>query len=491
MENQTSNDTPLNEQPLDAPEMDMADLLREHDMTIDLPQRGEIREGTIVSISDDMILVDVGAKSEGVVTGRELDEIDKETRDTYRVGDQLMVYIVNPDDNSQVMLSIAKAQEEQNWKDAEQLMKSQKVLEGSISGYNKGGLIMRVGQLRGFIPASQISSLRHPDLDESKPPEQRYQKLVKSATAVRVIEVDRRRNRLILSEKATDRELREVSREYVFDQLQPGDTRRGRVRSVTNFGAFVDLGGADGLVHLSEMSWQRIKHPSEVVKEGDMVEVVVLSVDRDRRRIALSMKQAAGDPWEELVRNLREGQLVEGQITKLENFGAFASIRNYEGVEGLVHISELSENRIAHPKAVVSVGKTLTLRVIRIDKDKRRIGLSLKEVSSPRYIEQDMEYYQAREFTTEGQAGEKPDVSTEDPLDAALFAEMAAEVAASDSEATVEMTVAAEPETPTEAERATESAEEAPTAEVTAETEVPTDEDSGAAEETVKGDSAA
>lgn len=372
----------------------MAELFEQHDVEIDLPTRGEIRTGVIVSVRGDAILVDIGAKSEGMITGRELEDIDPDVRKDLTEGSEIKVFVVNPDDQGRTILSVNKAREEDDWDKAEQLMKSQAVYESRIAAYNKGGLIARVGHLRGFIPASQVSEERQ-RRSSGETPEQRWGAMMGDKLMAKVIEVDRRRNRLILSERAAAREARARQREMLMDELTVGEVRTGRVNSLTNFGAFVDLGGAEGLVHLSEMSWQRIGHPKEMLSVGEEVEVEVLSIDHDRKRIALSMKNLQDDPWKAMAKTLQVGQLVEGKITKLTKFGAFAELKNYDVIEGLVHISELSDTRIAHPKEVVKVGDILTLRVIKIEIDRRRLGLSLKEVASSRYMEQDLKYYQA------------------------------------------------------------------------------------------------
>jgi small subunit ribosomal protein S1 len=254
-----------------------------------------------------------------------------------------------------------------------------------VVGYNKGGLIVPVGGLRGFVPASQVSLLRRPGVDENA--EQRYVKSVGDPMKVRVIEVDRARRRLILSERLALQETRETLKDRLLDELAEGDVRTGRVTSLADFGAFVNIDGADGLVHLSEISWERIQHPNEVLKVGDEVSVRVISVDRDRKRIGLSIRQLQQDPWLQKVGDLKEGMLIEGTITHLTKFGAFARIG--DDLEGLIHVSELSEQRIGHPKEVVKEGDVLTLRVIKIDPERRRIGLSRRKVDSAAYADLD------------------------------------------------------------------------------------------------------
>jgi small subunit ribosomal protein S1 len=366
-------------------------FLEEEAYGMDTPRRGETRTGTIARISGNDILVDIGAKSEGVIPASEVEQMSEEQRAELVVGRELPVYIVRTGDRDfGIVLSAARAMEETDWSKAEALQQDQSVYEGTVAGYNKGGLIVKVGNLRGFIPASQISPSRRRRAD-GETPDKRWGKMVGETILAKVIEVDRRRNRLILSERAAAREARKALKERLIGELQPGEVRSGRVISLADFGAFVDIGGADGLVHLSEISWKRLGHPSEKLEVGQEVQVKVLAVDTERRRISLSMRELEPDPWETLARTLGEGQLVEGVITKLTKFGAFASLVVEEGyqVEGLVHISELSDRRIEHPSEVVQEGQKVTLRVIKVDRARKRIGLSLKRVSSAEYTDLD------------------------------------------------------------------------------------------------------
>lgn len=355
-----------------------------------MPQRGEIRDGVIARITNSEILVDVGAKSEGIITGKELEAIDQTTRKAFTVGQTIPVYVNDPEDRSgNIVLSFVKAREEKDWQMAEQLLKSQDVYAGAVAGYNKGGLIVKVGNVRGFIPASQVSAERRRRSDGVEAPEQKWGKMIGETAQVKVIEVDRNRNRLILSERAATKESREQLKERLLAEIKPGDQRKGRVISLAEFGAFVDIGGADGLVHLSEISWKRVTHPNEVLKTGQEVDVEVLSVDRDRKRIGLSIKRREPDPWTVLQRKYQPGQLVSGKITKLTKFGAFARLEGEDEVEGLIHVSELADGHIDHPKNAVSEGQQVTLRVLKIDPDKRRIGLSLKRAASAEYADAD------------------------------------------------------------------------------------------------------
>jgi small subunit ribosomal protein S1 len=354
-------------------------------------KRGEVREGVIVSVSPSEIMIDLSGKTEGIVAGRELERMPKEMLDSIKVGDEVLAYVVNPEDkNGNIILSLTRAQLEKDWRKAEELFESQDMFSGEAAGFNKGGLIVRVGKVRGFVPASQLDTSRHPRLAQSGlTPEDRWGHLVGETLQLKVIEIDRDRNRLILSERAAMREWKKLQKEKLLAELTEGEVREGRVISLADFGAFVDLGGADGLIHLSELSWKRVNHPREVLNIGNEVTVYVLNVDRERRRIGLSLKRLQPDPWSLVDEVYTVDQLVEGVITKLAKFGAFACIVGDEEIEGLIHISELSEDHIAHPREVVQEGQVVTLRIIRIDSDQRRMGLSLKRVDQAEYADLD------------------------------------------------------------------------------------------------------
>jgi small subunit ribosomal protein S1 len=409
------------EHPMDA-------LLEAEAYEIKAPRRGEIRKGTIARVSETDILVDIGAKSEGVIPTREIENLTPEQREEFIVGAEIDVYVVrNLDRDGTVLLSLSRAAEEQEWVDVEELRESREVFEGTIAGYNKGGLIVKVGNLRGFIPASQVSVSRRRRA-EGETPDDRWGGMVDEAIVVKVIEVDRRRNRLILSERAAAREARDVMKERLISELQVGEERSGHVISLADFGAFVDIGGADGLIHISELSWKRISHPSEVVKVGQEVQVKVLGVDPERKRISLSLRELEADPWDNIIGEYKEGQLVEGTITKLTKFGAFAYLKGTEEyeIEGLIHISELSDRRIEHPKEVVEEGQTLTLRMINIDQQRRRIGLSLKQVDSSEFA--DLDWQTAMQEREEGSEAGEMEGAIDEPVDfdAALEEELAA-----------------------------------------------------------------
>ncbi len=376
----------------------MESLLNEQELNVDLPQAGEIRTGVIASISSSQILVSIGAKSEGVVSGRELDQLSAEEREALQVGQEVHVYVVNPEDaNGNVVLSWKRAQEQLSWENVEKLLSSEDAIESKIIGFNKGGLIAGVEGLRGFVPSSQISAMRRSQ-STGETPEQRWQKMIGQPITVRVIEVDRERRRLILSERAASTESRQSIKERVIEELEEGKVYTGRVTSLANFGAFININGADGLVHLSELSWDHIEHPREVLEVGQEVKVKVINVDRDKKRIGLSVRALQSDPWKSRVEKYSVGQLVEGVITRLTKFGAFARLEG--DIEGLIHISEIAEHRIEHPKEVLKEGEVKSLRVIRIDPEQHRIGLSLRKVDSAAFADKDFKLLTA-EFDSE------------------------------------------------------------------------------------------
>jgi len=342
---------------------------------------GEIVSGVIVRAESKEILIDIGAKSEGVVDQKEMEKMSAEAIKKLRVGDTVLAFILKPETrDGTVILSLARAQLEHDWRDAEELLKTGQVFETQVAGFNKGGLIVRVGKVRGFVPATQLEgTFRRKAEDQSETSEIDLSAYVGKKIRIKVIELDRERNRLILSERAAMREVRKEQKERLLTEIKEGDTLTGTVTSVADFGVFVDLGGVDGMIHLSEMAWTKIGHPGELVKAGEPVQVRVLGIDRDRERIALSLKRLQPEPWTTVEERYKIGQLVSGTITKLASFGAFARLD--DNIEGLIHISELADRRINHPKEVVKEGDGLQLRVIRVDATRRRLGLSLKRAS--------------------------------------------------------------------------------------------------------------
>jgi len=364
---------PLSDSPDSHP---MLDLLEQSEAQRSF-QRGDVVMGMVAMVGEHEILIDVGAKQEGVLAPREFDSMTSSERRTLRVGDEVEVLVVNPHDREgNLVLSLSQARLGQDWDDGEKLFEEGEVFEATVSGHNKGGIILYVGKVRGFVPASQID--RRHGVDRSKidgTAASPLAALVGQPMWVKIIEIDRRKNRLILSEQAAMRERRKQSKAELLDNLEEGQVLTGTVTSLADFGAFVDVGGADGLVHLSELSWNRVNHPREVLELGATVTVRVISIDRERRRIGLSLKQLQPEPWSDLAASYEIGSVVPGVVTRLTDYGAFARLD--ESIEGLIHVSELSEE--GRPAAeVVSVGDELQVRVIRVDPDRKRIGLSLR-----------------------------------------------------------------------------------------------------------------
>jgi small subunit ribosomal protein S1 len=352
-------------------------------------KRGELVEGTITRTAPTAVYVDIGAKTEAVVPSRELERMSRPNIEALKEGEKVTVYVVNPNDHQgNIVVSLNRALEELDWKQAEAYRESQEVYEARVAGYNKGGLIVRFGRLRGFVPQSQMSDERR-RLMNGETPEERYGKMINNPISVKVMEVDRSRNRLILSERIAFREVREKRKEALIEELTVGEVRTGHIVSLEDFGAFVDIGGAEGLVHLTELSWRHINHPKELFHIGQEVKVEVISVDKERKRIGLSLKRQEADPWDEVAMTYTQGQLVQAVVTKLAKFGAFAKLVDAPDIEGLIHISELSDQRVNHPKEVVKEGEKLTLRVVKVDVKNRRLGLSLKRVNSAEFLDMD------------------------------------------------------------------------------------------------------
>lgn len=367
--------------------MSMEALLAQEEFSLNVPRKGEVRTGVIASVNGDEVLVSIGAKSEGIIPSNEISQLSPEEKAKFVVGADIKVLIVTPESKQgTVLLSHTRAREEQDWVDAEKLMKENENYDGKIVGYNKGGILVGLGSLRGFIPASQVSLLRRAEQTGSTP-EERWGNMVGEDITVRVIEVDRFRRRLIMSERAASSETRDTIKSKLISLLDVGETYKGRVTSMANFGAFININGVDGLVHLSELSWEHVNHPKDILKLGQEVNVKVINIDQETKRVGLSIRLTENDPWMNKVAQYRNGQLVEGEITRLTKFGAFAKVE--DNLEGLIHVSELSDARVEHPKEVLAVGDKLTLRIIKIDKEQRRLGLSLRKVDSLAYNDLD------------------------------------------------------------------------------------------------------
>ncbi len=342
-------------------------------------KRGDVVDGVIVRIDQDEILVDIGLKSEGVLSTKELPATGDWSFNELHLNDKVLVYVIQPETpDGHALLSLKRANTERQWRIAEEQYKNSELLKAKVIDYNKGGLIVDVSGIRGFVPISQILNLKREEVasgGENQETAAKLQSMKDKELQLKIIEINRARNRLILSERLAVQEWRQRRREELLDELKPGEVRRGVVSNLANFGAFVDLGGADGLVHISQLAWSRVNHPSEVLKVGQEVEVQVLSVDKEKKKIALSIKRAEVDPWTTVEQRYTPGQVVTGTITKIAPFGAFARIE--DGIEGLIHLSELMPGM--DPKTSLHEGQQLQLRILRIDAERRRLGLSLRQ----------------------------------------------------------------------------------------------------------------
>jgi small subunit ribosomal protein S1 len=343
---------------------------------------GDIVDGTVVKIDRDEVLLDIGYKSEGVIPAKELSiRHDIDPNEVVHVGDRIEALVLQKEDKEgRLILSKKRAQYERAWGRIEEVMQSGGTIKGPVIEVVKGGLIVDIG-LRGFLPASLVDLRRVRDLHP----------YVGQEIEAKIIELDRNRNNVVLSRRAFLEESQSEGRKKFLESLHKGERRKGTVSSIVNFGAFVDLGGVDGLVHVSELSWKHVDHPSEVVQVGQEVEVEILDVDLERERVSLSLKATQEDPWKEFERKYQAGEIIEGQVTKLVPFGAF--VRVAPGIEGLVHISELSEQHVDSPESVLSVGDQVRVKVIEVDVARRRISLSMRQVGGamPAVAEKEIE----------------------------------------------------------------------------------------------------
>ncbi|MDP9301258.1 MAG: 30S ribosomal protein S1, partial [Actinomycetota bacterium] len=345
---------------------------------------GDIVEGEVVKIDRDEVLLDIGYKSEGVIPSKELSiRHDVDPNQVVKVGDRIEALVLQKEDKEgRLILSKKRAQYERAWGRIEEVMHSGQTITGPVIEVVKGGLILDIG-LRGFLPASLVDLRRVRDL----------QPFVGQELEAKIIELDRNRNNVVLSRRAFLEESQSEGRKTFLQSLQKGERRKGTVSSIVNFGAFVDLGGVDGLVHVSELSWKHVDHPQEVVAVGQEVEVEVLDVDLDRERVSLSLKATQEDPWKEFERTSQAGSVISGTVTKLVPFGAF--VRVAQGIEGLVHISEISHEHVDSPESVLQVGQEVQVKVIDVDVSRRRVSLSMRQVAAappkPKEIEVEKE----------------------------------------------------------------------------------------------------
>lgn len=336
------------------------------------PERGEIRNATILQLDPKGdVIVDLGSKQDGLVQAQDLEKLDPEYRAKLTVGEQVPVYILDPRDNDgNLLVSISQGLQQYDWEAARTLLTSEDVVEVTVTGYNRGGVLVRWKRLEGFIPTSHLVTVGAGGNDRRDS----LNTLNARVLGVKVIEVDQERRRLIFSEREAQREWRQQQKARLLSELMEGDVVTGTVTGLRDFGAFVNLGGADGLIHVSELAWHRVDHPRDVLKIGDEIEVYVLSLDRETNRIALSRKRLLPDPWSDAMNRYHEGQQVEGIVTNVVDFGAFIALD--DGLEGLLHLSEMGDGSLKEPHSYVKKGDRLPLRISRLEPDKRRVGFT-------------------------------------------------------------------------------------------------------------------
>jgi ribosomal protein S1 len=348
----------------------MEDYLSREEVSSKPLAHGDIIDGVVVRVDPDEVLVDVGSKSEGVISSRELGAREPGVADL-QSGDRIKVFVLQPEnEDGNVVLSLRRAKAESVWIKAQDKQGTGEMVEADVREQNKGGLIVNIMGLRGFLPTSQVSRAHSANL----------QSLVGQHVWVKVLEVNRKRNRLIVSQKAAFDEDRARQRSELFDRLKVGDEVRGKVSGLTTYGAFVNLGAADGLIHISELSWDRVQNVADVLQVGQDVQVKVIKLDPDQSRISLSLRQLGQDPWDHIEKRYPPGAIIDGEVTKTKKYGAFLQIG--DGIEGLLHISELSWEHVERTEDVVHVGQKLRVRVLQADRARRRISLSLKQVES-------------------------------------------------------------------------------------------------------------
>ncbi len=345
-------------------------LLESSEFSYTPPRRGEIRNATILQIDEREVIVDLGAKQDGIVPAQDLERLDPAVRDGLKVGVEVPVYVLNPrDQDDNLIVSINMGLQQYDWEKARQLLKSEDVVEVVVTGHNRGGILVRWNRLEGFIPSSHLVSI-----NMSNERRDLWNEVMDKRLGVKVIEVDQDRRRLIFSEREAQKEWRAHQKARLLAELKEGDIVKGTVTGLRDFGAFVNLGGADGLIHVSELAWHRVDHPRDVLKVGDEIDVYVLNLDRDSNRIALSRKRLLNDPWEEADKRYHEGQLVEGAVTNVVDFGAFIALD--DGLEGLLHLSEMGDGSLKEPYSYVKKGDRLSLRISHLEPEKRRVGFT-------------------------------------------------------------------------------------------------------------------
>ena len=369
----------------DDSQLDMQQLLDE--MEFKSLRRGEIVEGMVMRADPEGIYLDIGHKEEGFIPPNEMRTLDSGQLEEINEGDSLIAFVIRPDSQDGPILSVDKARGEEGWRDIQKYMEADEAVEGKIIGFNRGGCILEVANVQGFVPMSQLVTISHDNFKQSVDDQSEAgdsvsegaeeSEFIGSPLTVKVLEVNRSRNRAIFSERSAMREQREAQKAALIEELHEGEIRKGRVTGISNFGAFVDLGGADGLIHISELSWGMVNSPEEIVTVGEELDVYVLRVDRDTMKIALSLRRMQPEPWDTIYDRYQVGDVVTATVTKLADFGAFARLE--DSIEGLIHVTELTNAVVTHPREVVAEGDAIKVKILRIEMERKRLGLSLKQ----------------------------------------------------------------------------------------------------------------
>ena len=355
-------------------------------MEFTLLRRGDIVEGSVMRVDPDGIFVDVGQKIEGYVPSNEMRSMSQEEFQSLKEGDPLITFVVKPESEEGPLLSVDKARGEEGWRELQKYQEEDQAIDGTIVGFNRGGCILDVANVQGFVPMSQLLTISRDVFqtdseDGSIDARQQQKQLIGTSLTVKVLEVNRARNRAIFSERSALQKQRDEQKAELIQVIQEGDVRKGVVTGSSNFGAFVDLGGADGLIHISEMSWSMVKSPADVVKVGEELDVYILKVDKEALKIALSLRRLSPKPWETIEERYLVGDVVDAVVTKLANFGAFAKLE--DTIEGLIHLTELSVDPIEHPNQIIKEGDVIQVKILKIEPDRKRLGLSLIQAATP------------------------------------------------------------------------------------------------------------
>ncbi len=355
-------------------------------MEFTLLRRGDIVEGSVMRVDPDGIFVDVGQKIEGYVPSNEMRSMSQEEFQSLKEGDPLITFVVKPESDEGPLLSVDKARGEEGWRELQKYQEEDQAIDGTIVGFNRGGCILDVANVQGFVPMSQLLTISRDVFqtdseDGSIDARQQQKQLIGTYLTVKVLEVNRARNRAIFSERSALQKQRDEQKAELIQVIQEGDVRKGVVTGISNFGAFVDLGGADGLIHISEMSWSMVNSPADVVKVGEELDVYILKVDKEALKIALSLRRLSPKPWETIEERYLVGDVVDAVVTKLANFGAFAKLE--DTIEGLIHLTELSVDPIEHPNEIIKEGDVIQVKILKIEPDRKRLGLSLIQAATP------------------------------------------------------------------------------------------------------------